>query len=99
MEEKKALGVISGLSYGNERMKSLLELVYFEGKEVVDQWPETAVEKLGFRSVRAVGCLIHRRIDFSRLVIKGERYWESREGKRVNQALGDFIERRREKNR
>ncbi len=97
MEEKRALGVINGLSYGNERMKSLLELVYFEGKGVVDQWPETAVEKFGSRSVRAVGCLIHHRIDFPRLVIKGKKYWASEEGKKVDQALGDFIERRREK--
>lgn len=95
MRKEIALRVINGLAHGNKEMESLLEMVYLEGRTVIDQWPDTAVRKLESRSVRAVGCLIHQRINLLRLVVEGEKYWDGEEGKKINKALGGFIERRK----
>ncbi|MFA6007702.1 MAG: hypothetical protein WC784_03635 [Candidatus Shapirobacteria bacterium] len=97
MKEEIALSTINNLAFGNERMREVLSMVYRGGKTIVDEWPDEKTAMLARKMIRATSCLIHRRINFEELAIKGDKFWESEKGKSVDTALTNFIEARRNK--
>jgi hypothetical protein len=95
MKEEIVTSTINSLAFGNERMREVLDMVYREGKPIIDEWSDEKTEMLARRMVRATGCLIHRRIYFEELAIKGNNFWEGKKGKSVDIALTNYIETRK----
>jgi hypothetical protein len=95
MKEEIVLSTINSLSFGNEKMLEVLGLVYREGKPIIDEWPDEKTEMLARSMIRATSGLIHRKINFEELIVRGDKYWEGKNGKRVEVALTNFIKPRR----
>ena len=95
MKEEIVLRAVSDLSFGNPKMNEMFRLIYSVNRSVVDQWPDEATDLLSRKMIRATGCLIHRKIVTDEYIVKGRRYWGSDEGKKVDEALNNYIESRK----
>lgn len=95
MREEIVLRTVSDLSFGNPKMNEMFRRIYSASRSIVDGWPDEATELLSRRMIRATGCLIHKKIVTDEYIVKGRRYWESDEGKRVDAALTKYIESRK----
>ena len=94
MDKEIVESKINVLAFGNEKMHEVLDLVYRLGKPIIDKWPDENADKVAQRLIWATGCVIRRRIKYGELVVKGEKYWDGENGKKVNASLVDYIEAR-----
>lgn len=96
MKKEIVINRINELSLGNSNMNFVLRMAYLAGEKFIRSWPDEETERLGRKLMKAAGCLIHRRIDLMEMeTLKGD-YWQSKNGKRINLALGNYIAKKRE---
>lgn len=95
MKEERVLEVIDKVALGNENLKTVMRGVYNCGRDIIDTWPEEDTGKFVRRSIGATSMLIHERIRVGEMVSLKDKYWESKNGKRVDAALAKFVEARK----
>ncbi|HOY61316.1 MAG TPA: hypothetical protein PK045_02305 [Candidatus Woesebacteria bacterium] len=93
VDKEKVQEAIKKYSAGNPELRTVLGIVCLSCKDIVDSMPNSWVDYLGRRSLLAASKLIHRRIGLNEILSQGDEYWETENGKRVDLALTNYLEK------
>lgn len=77
-------------------MRVVVKDIVVVASDIISRWPDNHENALVRRLARAAGNLIHHRIDLTGLE-EGEAYWLTKDGKKTDEALSTYLERRTER--
>ncbi len=93
MEKEVVRTTIKDFVAGNENLRVVMGTVCLCGQDIIKDWPETATRRLIKITSHATSVLIGKRIDVRKLFSHKERFWETDDGKEVNLALENYLEK------
>lgn len=94
MDVEKVETVVKSLAAGNGDMVLLLNRIYNDGREVIDQIPNGQETLFARRMIHVASCLVHRRIKYEELVLRNKNYWQTPEGRLSAKRVREFVEER-----
>lgn len=93
MEKDIVRATIKDFTAGNENLRVIMGTVCLCANESIKSLPETDTNGLIRRVSHATSILIGKRIDVRKLFSHKERFWETDDGKEVNLALENYLEK------
>lgn len=93
MDKEKVEKVFDKYAAGNLNLRVVIRIIFSSCKDIVDFLPDDKGDFLGRRSLLAASKLIHRRIGLNEILSQGDEYWETENGKRVDLALTNYLEK------
>jgi len=95
VKKERVMEIIDQIAAGNNNLKLVMNYVYRCGKDIIETWPEENTGLFIRKTLWVTNKLIHQKIDVKEKVHLGEKYWDSENGVKVNEALVKFVERKK----